>query len=78
MPISEFLTYLQKKYPSKGFHRITHQSADAIGFTHNEMFIHDCSVSSCGRFPQPDYYGINEYDARKMLKFNAKYIELMQ
>lgn len=44
----------------------------ALGFEHDDMFIVNARISSCGRFHAvPSKYGVSEADATKLAALNA-------
>lgn len=76
MKTSALLAILEAAYPDKHW---TVQTANddnphaAILLSVDEMAVHDPFASLCGRFQQPDRYGLSEEHARALRRHNRAY-----
>ncbi|MBK4738661.1 hypothetical protein [Noviherbaspirillum pedocola] len=68
---------LKTAYPDKAWYLepydINGVTRHAILFSHDGAGIHDPMESSCGRFAQPDRYGLSDEHARVLRRHNRDY-----
>lgn len=68
---------MQTAYPGKMWYLEEYTSngeaRHAILFSHDDIAIHNPMVSDCGRFAQPDFFGLSEEHARILRRHNRGY-----